>query len=105
VPAPASTPVTLASGEPGTAMAAQLGAAYDPEIAELRTIIAERPPALDAETIRVLEENLRIIDDAIARSRAALIDAPANGFLARQLVRAYDKKLHTLRRIATMPAE
>ena len=85
--------------------AARLVAAYDPEIAELRAMLAERGPSLDTATARVLEENLRIIDDAIARSRAALDQTPANAFLARQLARAYDQKLHTLRRIASMPAE
>jgi hypothetical protein len=80
-------------------------AAYDPEIAELRAILAQRPRALDTATARVLDENLRIIDDAIARSRAALASAPANAFLAQQLARAYDKKLHTLRRIVSMPTE
>jgi hypothetical protein len=85
--------------------ATQLVAAYDPEIAELRAMLAERAPGLDSATLRVLEENLQIIDDAIARSRAALDAAPASPFLTRQLARAYDQKLHTLRRIASMPAE
>jgi hypothetical protein len=96
---------TLAADADDATPATRLVAAYDPEIAELRAMLAERGPSLDTATVRVLEENLRIIDDAIARSRAALDVMPANAFLARQLARAYDQKLHTLRRIASMPAE
>jgi hypothetical protein len=100
-----AAPVTLVASDADAALAVRLGAAYEPEIAELRAVIAERPPALDAETMRVLEENIRIIDEAIGRSRAALAEVPGNAVLARQLVRAYDRKLETLRRIAAVPAE
>ena len=103
--APEPDVAALAALSDDATPATRLVAAYDPEIAELRAILAERGPALDSATARVLEENLRIIDDAIARSRAALDETPANAFLARQLARAYDQKLHTLRRIASMPAE
>lgn len=80
-------------------------AAYSPEIAELRALLAQSPRALDSVTARVIEDNLRIIDEAIARTRAALEAAPTNRLLAHQLARAYDAKLSTLRRIAAMPVE
>jgi hypothetical protein len=101
-----AAPVDIASvDDVAITPVSRVEAAYDPEIAALRAILVERPRALDTATARVLDENLRIIDEAIARSRAALATAPANAFLAQQLARAYDKKLNTLRRIVSMPTE
>jgi hypothetical protein len=48
----------------------------------------------------VVEENLRVIDDAIDEARAALARDPANGFLYRHLDRTMTKKLDLLRRAA-----
>lgn len=103
-PVVAQAPTTLTDGATAT-LAVRLGAAYDPEIADLRAIIASRADALDPATIRVVDENLRIIDEAIGRLRTALVDAPENAYLARQLARAYDTKLETLRRVVSMTAE
>jgi hypothetical protein len=51
----------------------------------------------------VLERNLRVIDTAIAESRAAFLRDPASQFLAAQLARSYSTKLTLLRSTATMP--
>lgn len=75
----------------------------DREIATLQAIVAERRDALDPQTIAVLETNLKIIDAAIAESRAALAADPASQFLATQVTRAYDSKLTLLRDAATLP--
>ena len=76
----------------------------DREIATLQAIVDDRRSALDPRTVAVLEENLALIDRAIAESRAALAADPASRFLATQFARAYTSKLTLLRDAATLPA-
>jgi hypothetical protein len=78
--------------------------AYDREIAAMRTIVDARRESLDPRTVRVLERNLKIIDEAIAESRAALAQDPASGLLAEQVTRAMRRKLDLLRTVADFPA-
>jgi hypothetical protein len=54
--------------------------------------------------VTILARNLKLIDDAIAESKAALARDPASAFLTDRLNRAYDSKLQVLRSVATMPA-
>ena len=54
-------------------------------VEDLELLLAEARDDLDPETVRVIEENLRIIDDAIAASRQALERDPANEFVSRHL--------------------
>ncbi|MDQ6887427.1 MAG: zf-HC2 domain-containing protein [Gemmatimonadota bacterium] len=77
---------------------------YDREIARLRRIIGERRSELDPVTVAVVEGNLRIIDRAIAQSRAAILRDPASRFLRDQLNHTLDKKLELLRTAVLMPA-
>lgn len=75
----------------------------DREIATLQAILTERRAELEPQTVSVLEANLRVIDQAIAESRAALDADPASQFLATQFTRAYTSKLTLLRDAATLP--
>ncbi len=75
----------------------------DREIAALQAIVAERRSELEPQTVAVLEANLRLIDQAIAESRAALDADPASQFLTSQFTRAYTSKLTLLRDAATLP--
>jgi hypothetical protein len=87
----------------GTALpTVRVAAAYDQEIAELRAILALRDLGLDDATVRVLDDNLKVIDDAIAGARAALEADPASALLAQRLAGAYDMKLDLLRRLAAL---
>jgi hypothetical protein len=86
------------------AAASTVDSLYGQEIARLRAIISERSAALDSSTVRVIEQNLGIIDSAIVRSRAALRRDPASGFLNQQLTSALEKKVELLRTVATLPA-
>lgn len=79
-------------------------AEVDQEIATLRTIVRDRSGELDPNTLKVLDRNLKLIDDAIAESRRALAADPASRFLAERLARAYTSKLTLLRDVATLPA-
>ena len=77
---------------------------YDREIAALDRILTERREVLDPATAAILENNLTIIDRAIAESREALRRDPASRFLGDQLDRALDKKLELLRTAALLPS-
>lgn len=76
---------------------------YDREIAGLRTLVDQRRAELDSATITILEKNLKVIDNAIRESKAALAQDPASTFLTERLSRAYDSKLQLMRDVATLP--
>ena len=100
---------TPARPESAAVAGAQLAASsaqvtYDQEIERLHKIVTERRTQLDTATIAVIEKNLKVIDQAIAQSRAALAKDPASRFLNDQLNRALDKKVELLRTVALLPA-
>jgi len=77
---------------------------YSREIDRLRTIFARNRSQLDPRTAAIIEANLKVIDDAIAQSKAALAQDPASRFLNNQLNIALDKKLELLRTAAQLPS-
>ena len=78
-------------------------ATYSTEIDRLRTIFTQNRNQLDPRTAAIIEANLKVIDDAIAQSRAALAQDPASRFLSDQLNNALDKKLELLKTAALLP--
>lgn len=77
---------------------------YDREIDMLQSIMRWRKADLDPATAAIIENNLRIIDAAIAQSRAALRRDPASSMLSEKLTHALDKKVELLRTAAMLPA-
>jgi len=77
--------------------------AYDREITALRAVVRERRGELDSATVAVLARNLRIIDAAVAESRAALARDPHSQFLGDQLTRALGQQVELLRTVALLP--
>ena len=75
---------------------------YDAAVADLERVLSERREALDPRTVQVLEENLRIIDRAIERSRQALDADPTNPYLNQHLADTKQRKLELLRRATTI---
>jgi hypothetical protein len=71
---------------------------------ELAGAFDRRRPLLDRDLLAVYEENLDIVDDAIDRSRAALVSRPEDPHLQRVLDRAYRHKLALLRRASSEEA-
>jgi hypothetical protein len=71
---------------------------YDEAIADLEATLLKGRTTLDAETVRVLEENLRTIDRAIEQCRQALSSDPASVYLNSHLAEAKKRKLALLRR-------
>lgn len=76
---------------------------YSREVDRLRAIFARNRYQLDPRTAAIIEANLKVIDEAIAQSKAALSQDPASRFLNEQLNSALDKKLELLRTAALLP--
>ena len=71
---------------------------YGAAIADLERALAEGQGRLDPATVRVLEENLRIIDRAIEQARRALAADPGSIYLNDHLAENMRRKLELLRR-------
>ena len=77
---------------------------YTTEIARLHTIVERRRGQLDPVTIGVIERNLKVIDDAIAQCKLALIKDPASRYLMESLNTALENKVQLLRTATMLPA-
>ena len=93
-PAPAGT-AALASFAPAEQE-------YEKAIGDLETVLEQHRERLAPETVATLEANLRIIDQAIRESRAALARDPNSPELTRMLTDAYGAKLNVLRRAVSL---
>ena len=80
-------------------------AQYDAAVVDLERALAKGRGRLDKTTIAIVEENLTIIDRAIAQARDALAADPANSYLSGHLIEARRKKLDLLRRAAALTSE
>ena len=70
---------------------------YDREIAQLRAVLDRQRSTLDTGTVRVVQRNLAIIDQAIRESRDALARDPSSQFLNQQLTDMLGEKLELMR--------
>jgi hypothetical protein len=77
---------------------------YDSEITTLRAALDARRGQLNPSTVAVIEQNLRVIDEAISQSRAALAKDPNSSLLNDQLDRTLAKKTGLLRAAALLPS-
>jgi hypothetical protein len=102
-PSAEQTPGARPAGTP-VARVAPGSVTYSREIDRLRTIFLRSRSQLDPRTAAIIEANLKVIDDAIAQSKAALLNDPASRFLNDQLNSALDKKLDLLRTAALLPS-
>jgi anti-sigma factor RsiW len=101
-------PESQSTSERGTPATRNVGSVpasvtYSREIDRLRSIYAQNRYQLDPRTAAIIEANLKVIDEAIAQSKAALAQDPASRFLSNQLNSALDKKLELLRTAALLP--
>jgi anti-sigma factor RsiW len=72
---------------------------------ELVEALEARKHQLSPETMDVVAQNLRLIDDAMDRIARALGEDPQNEFLMKRLAGAYRRQIDLLRRAVRMPAE
>jgi len=75
---------------------------YDEAIADLEQALESGRAQLDPQTVKVLEDNLKAIDQAIEQSRQALEQDPANIYLNNHLADARQRKLALLRRATAL---
>ena len=78
---------------------------YDAAVAELTRALDNGRGRLDPTTVKVVEDNLAIIDQAVDEARRALTEDPANGFLSGYLIETRRRKLDLLRQAAALTEE
>ena len=79
-------------------------ARYDAAIADLERALREHRGELDPATVRVIEQNLLVIDQATAQARKALAADPANRYLNGHLAAQLMRKLTLLRQATAIVA-
>jgi hypothetical protein len=85
---PATLPASLVSLERG----------YLETVTELTAALNAGRERLAPETVRSVERSLKVIDDAIAEARLALLRDPASEMLRDMLSKVYEQKVDLLRR-------
>src|SRR4029453_11690077 len=104
---PPAVTAAPSANRPAIATPAALGAAtprYDAAVADLERVLAAGRGTLDTSTVRVLEQNLAVIDRAIADAQRALAADPGNAYLNAHLAQTMRRKLDLLRQAATLAA-
>lgn len=100
VPVAATGPVADETGVAAFQAAVFDDPEYDAAVAELEQVLAAGRTVLDSATVRVIEENLRVIDEAIAEARAAIDADPSNVHLGVRVKSHMQHKLALLRQAA-----
>ncbi len=95
-----SSATGAAAGEGSAAQFAAYEAHYDQAIAELERTLADNRTVLDTSTVRVVEQNLVVINRAIRQAHLALEADPASPYLHQHLALQMKLKLDLLRRAA-----
>ena len=75
---------------------------FDEAVSDLEKTLAASRDKLDPETVRIIEDNLLAIDQAIEQSRKALRADPANVYLNNHFAASRNRKLALLRRASAL---
>jgi len=89
---------TPSPAAPGQYRAARWKVQSDMAIAELQDALSVNESKLDTATVRIVRENLAIIDHAIAQAQRALRRDPGNSYLNLHLANTMRQKIELLRR-------
>lgn len=104
--APQALPVATVDSPGGVPVAVNAGhnaaQSYADAVADLERVLASGRGQLDTTTIKVIEQNLAAIDQAIAQAQRALEADPANMYLNTHLAETMRRKLELLRQAATL---
>jgi hypothetical protein len=95
-PAPPDFPVAAVGITEATAPT------YASAVDDLERILAEGRGRLDSTTVRVLEQNLALIDQAIAQAQRAVAADSANAYLNTHLAETMRRKIDLLRQAAAL---
>ena len=71
---------------------------------QLQGLLDEQDNSLSPQTVRMVNDNLAVIDEAIEEIRAALLQDPASQRLNRKLLTAHQRQLHLLQRATQIAA-
>jgi len=88
----------------GTALASFDEARYAAAVAELENTLKTHRDQLDPATVRALEDNLALIDEAVVDAKRALIADPSNPYLSGHLANQMHRKVRVLQRAAMIVA-
>jgi anti-sigma factor RsiW len=94
--APATAPAVNASLKPTASQS------YAAAVADLERVLAEGRGKLDPATVKIIEQNLAAIDQAIAQAQRALDADSANLYLNTHLADTMRRKLELLRQVAAL---
>ena len=83
-------------------MSSSPGQRYDAAVVDLQRVLEEDRGRLDTATVRVLEQNLALIDRAIAQARSAVAADSANVYLNSHLAETMRRKIDLLRQAASL---
>jgi anti-sigma factor RsiW len=100
---PAGSLPAAQANAPAPAVAA-MTTRYDAAVADLERVLAAGRSTLDTSTVRVLEQNLALIDQAIRDAERALAADPGNAYLNAHLARTMRQKIDLLRQAARLTA-
>jgi anti-sigma factor RsiW len=101
---PAATTATATDATAPLQAAGFETAGYDAAIADLERALRENRDRLDPATVRVIEQNLLIIDQATAQARKALAADPASPYLNGHLAAQLKRKIGLLRQATAIVA-
>jgi anti-sigma factor RsiW len=101
---PSNTPAPLAVRQPRIATVASWTGSTDVAIAELQATLEQNEKRLDSTTVRIVRQNLAMIDRAIADARIALQNDPGNAYLNLHLADTMRRKVELLRRVNNIAA-
>jgi hypothetical protein len=99
------TPSPAADRGPRITPVATWTAPTDAAISELQATLTQNERRLDTMTVRIVRENLAIIDRAIADARIALQKDPGNAYLNFHLAQTMRRKVELLRRVNDIAAQ
>lgn len=87
-----------AAGQAQLAAYRDVEAEYTRAANDLMVLMKQRRSTIDTAVVRAVEENLRVMDEAINNARAALLSDPSNQDVAGILAATQESKLRMLRR-------
>jgi anti-sigma factor RsiW len=99
-----SRPTVVADGQPVVRTAGDWSSRTDLAVAELQEVLTRNEGRLDTATVRVVRQNLAVIDRAIDEAQRALKADPGNAYLNLHLADTMRRKIELLRRANALAA-
>jgi len=96
---------SVAGTPPPPPLVSRIDRHYGPVLDHLAASLRERTSATPPKTVATVNQSLRIVDSAIAETRAALIQDPDNQRIGEMLSANYQRKLDLLKRASELATE